>query len=147
MLSAGRQRGGEAAFSGEQDLQRVTSRQPSTREADDGMADLAPACRATEAMRDVLLRLPGVAPAERNASMLSLAQLLITVNTTLKARFRHDPAYTMPPLATLAIAAELPRLPEALVKAGGVELLRGQKRYVAAILAATRMVHGALDRA
>ena len=60
-------------------------------------------------------------------------------------RFRHDPAYTVPPLPTLSIAAELPALSPELRRFGEVELMRGQNRYVAALRAATALVEGALS--
>jgi hypothetical protein len=66
------------------------------------------------------------------------------VNTTREPRFRHDPAYTVPPLPTLAVAAELPSLPDALRRAGSVELLRGQNRFIASIRSAIRLVESAL---
>jgi hypothetical protein len=113
--------------------------------ASKGMADLAAARAATEALRAALARLPGAPLAARNAALQELSRVLVPINYTREPRFRHDPAYTVPPLPTLAVAAELPDLPEALQRPGKVELMRGQNRYVAAILAATRLVEQALS--
>jgi N-acetylated-alpha-linked acidic dipeptidase len=113
-------------------------------EASDGMADLGRARDATQALRQALEKLSQASPAARNAASLRLARVLVPLNATREPRFRHDPAYTVPPLPTLAVAAELPKLPETLRRSGAVELLRGQNRYVAAIRAATKLVEGAL---
>ncbi|HWL80400.1 MAG TPA: M28 family peptidase [Roseomonas sp.] len=113
-------------------------------DASEGMADLSAARAETEALRSAVEKLAHAAPAARNAAILGLARILVPVNATREPRFRHDPAYTVPPLPTLAIAAELPKLPEALRRSGGVELMRGQNRYVAAMRAATRMVREAV---
>jgi hypothetical protein len=73
-----------------------------------------------------------------------LSRILVPINYTREPRFRHDPAYTVPPLPTLAVAAELPELSEELRRHGLVELMRGQNRFIAAIRAATKLVEGAL---
>lgn len=112
--------------------------------ASDGMADLSQARAATEALRAAVDKLATAPTPARNAALLGLSRLLVPVNATREPRFRHDPAYTVPPLPTLAVAAELPKLPEALRKPGAVELLRGQNRYVAAIRAATKLAAGAV---
>ncbi|MBO1076203.1 M28 family peptidase (plasmid) [Roseomonas marmotae] len=108
------------------------------------MADLSAARAATRMLRTAVEKLEHAGPGVRNATSLNLARLLIPLNATREPRFRHDPAYTVPPLPTLAVAAELPNLPEKLRRSGHVELMRGQNRYVAAVRAATRMVEGAL---
>ena len=52
---------------------------------------------------------------------------------------------TVPPLPTLAVAAELPRLPTAAASASRkTQLLRGQNRFVAAMREAERIVAQAL---
>ena len=66
------------------------------------------------------------------------------INYTREPRFRHDPAYTVPPLPTLTVAAELAALAPDLRRFGEVELMRGQNRFVAAMRAATAMVEEAL---
>jgi len=74
-----------------------------------------------------------------------LSRILVPINYTREPRFRHDPAFTVPPLPTLVTAAELPGMAEELRRFGEVELMRGQNRYVAAIRAATRLVEGAIS--
>ncbi len=78
-----------------------------------------------------------------------MARILIPINSTREPRFRHDPAYTVPKLPTLAVAAELAamaiRSPAPLRE---VELMRGQNRFVAAIDQAREAVgrfHGRSD--
>ncbi|UFN48923.1 M28 family peptidase [Roseomonas sp. OT10] len=111
--------------------------------ASSGMADLAPAREAVAALRQALSALEGAPTAARNAALQELSRLLVPINYTREPRFTHDPAYTVPPLPTLAVAAELPSLPEHLRRPGQVELMRGQNRFVAALNAATRRVRQA----
>ncbi len=113
-----------------------------------GLADLSPAREATRALKQALQRLGTAPAARRNAALQELSRILVPINTTREPRFRHDPAYTVPPLPTLAVAAELPALEGGLRKSGQVELMRGQNRYLAAIGAAKRLVEfgaGALN--
>ena len=112
--------------------------------ASGGMADLSAARDATASLKEALGKLPLEPAAAQNEAMMELARLLVPINTTREPRFRHDPAYTVPPLPTLAVAAELPGLPEHLRRAGGVELMRGQNRFVAAMRAAVRAVERAM---
>ena len=65
---------------------------------------------------------------------------------TREPRFRHDPAFTCPPLPTLQVAAELPRLPESLRGFGQTQLLRGQNRFIAAMHEAGEIVARATGR-
>lgn len=81
--------------------------------------------------------------AERNAAIHDLARILVPINYTREARFAHDPAYTVPPLPGLAVAAEMPQLDAALQRPAQVELMRGQNRFVAALRAATHRVQQA----
>jgi hypothetical protein len=108
--------------------------------ASQGMADLSAAREATERLKVALGRLGNAPAATKNAVLHALGRILVPINYTREPRFRHDPAYTVPPLPTLAVAAELPDLPEALRKPAQVELMRGQNRYLAAMEAATRLV-------
>ncbi|MFI5015502.1 MAG: M28 family metallopeptidase [Hyphomicrobiales bacterium] len=110
-----------------------------------GLADLSAARAATEGLKAALTRLSqSKRPAEaRNAALQGLARILVPINYTREPRFRHDPAFTVPPLPTLAVAAELPGLSEALRRSGEVELMRGQNRYVAAMRAAKKLVEEA----
>lgn len=112
--------------------------------ASKGLANLTLAREATQTLRAALGELPKASVLKRNAAIAGMARLLVPVNTTREPRFRHDPAYTVPPLPTLAVAAELPSLPEGLRRSGSVELMRGQNRYVAAVRAATRLAASAL---
>jgi hypothetical protein len=116
-------------------------------QASKGAADLAPARAATLALKQALSKLSqSKAPAaRRNAAIKGLSRILVPINYTREPRFRHDPAYTVPPLPTLAIAAELPNLSPELRRFGEVELVRGQNRYVAALRAATALVQGAMS--
>ncbi len=109
-----------------------------------GLADLGPARTATEAFDAALVRLQSAPAAARNAALHDLARILVPLNTTREPRFRHDPAYTVPPLPTLTVAAELASLSGEARYAGEVELTRGQNRVVAALRAATRRVEAAL---
>jgi N-acetylated-alpha-linked acidic dipeptidase len=68
----------------------------------------------------------------------------VPINYTREPRFRHDPAYTVPPLPTLAVAAEIASMSADMQRYAAVELMRGQNRYVAALTAARRVVEGAL---
>ena len=111
--------------------------------ASDGMADLSAARQATEALKEALGTLKLEPAAAQNEASMELARILVPINSTREPRFRHDPAYTVPPLPTLAVAAELPSLPEHLRRPGQVELMRGQNRYVAALRAARRAVERA----
>lgn len=112
--------------------------------ASKGMADLAPARAATEAFKAALATL-ATAPADRrNAALAELARVLVPINYTREPRFRHDPAYTVPPLPTLAIAAELPDFTDDhLRRCAQTELLRGQNRFLAAMDQALRIVQAA----
>ena len=114
--------------------------------ASKGTADLTPARADTQALKSALERLvhSNASIAAKNHALQGLARILVPINYTREPRFRHDPAYTVPPLPTLAIAAELPDLPDALKRSGGVELMRGQNRYRAAIAAATALVESAM---
>jgi N-acetylated-alpha-linked acidic dipeptidase len=115
-------------------------------DASQGIADLSAARTATIALKDALGRLQrsGVSTAQRNGVIKQLSRLLVPINFTREPRFRHDPAYTVPPLPTLAVAAELLAMPQDLRRFGEVELMRGQNRYVAALRAASALVEGAM---
>ena len=109
--------------------------------ASQGMADLAPARDATEALKVALANLNAAPVARRNAVLMELARILVPVNYTREPRFRHDPAYTVPRLPTLAVAAELPQFVETHERrCATVELVRGQNRFVSAMEQARRLV-------
>src|SRR5260370_21359988 len=103
-----------------------------------GLADLAPARAATEALKQALARLPDAAPDRRNAVLHELSRVLVPINYTREPRFRHDPAYTVPKLPTLAVAADLAAFGhDHMRRVALTELMRGQNRYRAAIEQAT----------
>lgn len=109
--------------------------------ASQGLADLGPARAATEALKAALAGLETAPLEKRNAALQELARVLVPVNYTREPRFRHDPAYTVPPLPTLAVAAELPEFAEGhMRKMAQTELLRGQNRFLAAMEQARRIV-------
>ena len=112
--------------------------------ASGGLADLSACTAAVEALKAGLAKLDGADPGRRNTALLALARILVPVNTTREPRFRHDPAYTVPPLPTLAVAAELPGYAnDHMRRVAEVELLRGQNRFLAALAEAKRMVDAA----
>ena len=114
--------------------------------ASGGLADLSVARTATLALRDALQALSGLAADRRNEVLHELGRILVPVNYTREPRFRHDPAYTVPKLPTLAIAAELPGYTDPhLRRIALTEFMRGQNRYVGAIEQARRLVRSALD--
>ena len=115
------------------------------RKASQGQADLTPAQAATEALKAALARLDAAPAARRNMVLMELARIMVPVNYTREPRFRHDPAYTVPPLPTLAVAAELPRFTDPHERrCAMVELMRGQNRFLAAMQEARRLVETAI---
>jgi hypothetical protein len=112
--------------------------------ASKGLADLSAARTATLALKADLAGLDSVDIEKRNVALFELSRILVPINYTREARFRHDPAYTVPKLPTLAVAAELPEFAEGhMRRVAQVELLRGQNRFVAAIEHARRVVAAA----
>jgi N-acetylated-alpha-linked acidic dipeptidase len=113
-------------------------------------ADLTPSRTALEALKSRLQALhAGIAsgrvkPDAANEALMRLARVLVPINFTREPRFRHDPAYTVPPLPTLAVATELSRLQPPRLGFAKTQLLRGQNRFVAAMNDAVRIVDGAL---
>jgi N-acetylated-alpha-linked acidic dipeptidase len=79
-----------------------------------------------------------------NEALVRLARILVPINFTREPRFRHDPAYTVPPLPTLASAAEIPSLPAAKRGFGKTQAVRGQNRFVAAMRESRRIVEAAM---
>ena len=71
--------------------------------------------------------------------------MLVPINYTQTPRFRHDPAYTVQPLPTIAVAGDLAEIgDDHLRRVALVELMRGQNRLVAALGEAQRIVERAL---
>jgi hypothetical protein len=111
------------------------------------MADLSVSRRAIETLKAALARLDAAPVAARNAVLMELARILVPLNYTREPRFRHDPAYTVPPLPTLAVAADLPQFEDAHERrCAAVELMRGQNRFLAAMERARRLVDTATGR-
>ena len=69
-----------------------------------------------------------------------LARILVPINYTAVSGFRHDPALPIPPLPTIALAAELERQAPDKVGFAKVQLTRGQNRLVAALREAERLI-------
>ncbi|MEM9012835.1 MAG: M28 family peptidase [Pseudomonadota bacterium] len=84
----------------------------------------------------------GAVPAgTANQVIQDLARILVPINFTREARFRHDPALTVPPLPTLSAAGDL----DYHERTGNLgfaqtQLVRGQNRLVAALGQAVRHV-------
>jgi phosphoribosylamine-glycine ligase len=78
-----------------------------------------------------------------NAVLQGLARILVPLNFTREPRFRHDPAYTVPPLPALAVAGEWTHLPAEHRGFALTQLLRGRNQTIAARRDATRMVTAA----
>jgi hypothetical protein len=109
--------------------------------ASKGHADLSASVAATQALKDSLAGLAAAPLADRNSVLMQLSRILVPINYTKAPRFRHDPAYTVPKLPTLAIAADLAEFTvDHLRRTAEVDLMRGQNRFVAAMHAATRLV-------
>ena len=109
-----------------------------------GLADLSPARDAVAGLKAALGRLGAAPVAAQNAARHELARVLVPINYTQEARFRHDPAYTVQPLPTLAVAADLAEMGDGhLRRVAQVQLLRGQNRFLAAIDQARRIVQQA----
>ena len=113
--------------------------------ASGGLADLSRARAATAALKGALAKLPSAPIAARNAVLMELARVLVPINYVREPRFRHDPAYTVMPLPTIAIAGELGDFKDDhKLRMAQVELMRGQNRLLAALDQATRMVQAAI---
>jgi N-acetylated-alpha-linked acidic dipeptidase len=112
--------------------------------ASKGHADLSAAKDSVRALKDSLKRIANASAEARNAVIHELSRILVPINYTREPRFRHDPAYTVPKLPTLAVAAELAEFTDDhLRRCGQVELMRGQNRFVAALAEAQRLVERA----
>jgi hypothetical protein len=83
-------------------------------------------------------------PAKANPVITGLARILVPINFTREARFRHDPAVPVPQLPALAAAAEIAAMPPDRQGFARTQLTRGQNRVVAALRQARRMVEDVL---
>jgi hypothetical protein len=108
--------------------------------------DLTPSKRAAEELLARLERFHADLAAQRIASpkanrvIQDLARLLVPINFTREARFRHDPAVTIPQLPTLSAAGELDRFDADSLGFALTQLTRGQNRVVATLRAAMRHI-------
>jgi hypothetical protein len=84
-----------------------------------------------------------IPPAAANHAILRLARILVPINFTREARFRHDPALPVPPLPTLAWTRELGEFDDHQIGFALTQLTRGQNRLVAALREARSLVEGA----
>jgi hypothetical protein len=101
--------------------------------------DLAPARAAAEGLLAALEAFQGrlaagaIPAAAANAVIQGLARILVPLNFTREARFRHDPALTIPPLPALSAAGELDQhVADGTLGFARTQLTRGQNRVVAA---------------
>ena len=117
--------------------------------ASNGLADLADAKAAVDALSKSLdafyarVSSGAIEPAVANEAIRQLSRILVPINFTREPRFRHDPAYTIPPLPTIAIAEELPHLSENERGFGQTQLKRGLNRLIAALRQARRLADSA----
>ncbi len=74
-----------------------------------------------------------------NQVIQDLARILVPINFTRVARFHHDPALTIPPLPSIAVAGELDKHGETLGFAK-TQLVRGQNQLVSALRQARRHI-------
>jgi hypothetical protein len=84
-----------------------------------------------------------VPAAAANDVVMGLARILVPLNYTRQARFRHDPATPVPPLPAIATASELDQHQGAALGFALTQLMRGQNRLVAGLREARRMVEAA----
>ncbi len=75
-----------------------------------------------------------------NEVIAGLARILVPLNFTREARFRHDPALPVPPLPTLSTATELDGFDAETIGFARTQLMRGQNRVVSALRDARRWV-------
>lgn len=107
--------------------------------------DLSPSRSAADALLAALEDFygkvtDGAVPEDRaNTVIQDLARILVPINFCREARFRHDPAATIPPLPTIHTAMELDQHIDTLGFAQN-QLLRGQNRLVAALKQAQRHI-------
>ncbi|WP_309084895.1 M28 family peptidase [Chelativorans sp.] len=81
-----------------------------------------------------------IEPKAANQVIQDLARILVPINFTRVNRFRHDPALTIPPLPSIAAAADLDRFDETTLGFAKTQLVRGQNRLVSALRQACRHI-------
>ena len=87
----------------------------------------------------------GISSEVANDVIMRLARILVPINFTREARFRHDPALPVPALPTLVVATELDQHTNGTLGFAQTQLKRGQNRVVAAMHEARRYVERALN--
>lgn len=108
--------------------------------------DLGPSKQAVDGLHAALeafysgIESGGIAPGDANQVIQDLARILVPINFTREARFRHDPALTVPPLPTIAVATELDDHAGENEGFALTQLTRGQNRLVSAVNQAKRQV-------
>ncbi|WP_349365806.1 MAG: M28 family peptidase [Nitratireductor rhodophyticola] len=78
--------------------------------------------------------------ATANTVIQDLARILVPINFTRVNRFSHDPALTIPPLPSIAAAADLDDFDENTLGFAKTQLVRGQNRLISALRQAQRHV-------
>lgn len=107
---------------------------------------LAPSRAAVEALNRALdafyakVEQKRVSAAAASEVVMRLARILVPLNYTRQARFRHDPATPVPPLPTIATATELDQHQGPALGFALTQLTRGQNRLVASLRDAQRLV-------
>jgi len=108
--------------------------------------DLSPSKKAVEELSAALegfyagVTAGKIAPKAANQVIQDLARILVPINFTRVNRFRHDPALTIPPLPSIAAAADLDRYDETTLGFARTELVRGQNRLISALRQACRYI-------
>lgn len=108
--------------------------------------DLTPSRKAVEELAAALDAFYGdvkagkIAPRAANTVIQDLARILVPINFTRVSRFSHDPALTIPPLPSIAVAAELDGHGEETLGFARTQLVRGQNRLVSALRQAKRHI-------
>jgi N-acetylated-alpha-linked acidic dipeptidase len=112
--------------------------------------DLGPAAVEVDLLDAALGRLHDgvaagrVAAGAANSIILRLARILIPLNYSKEARFRHDPALPVAPLPMVAAAVDVASMPPGQRGFALTTLLRGRNRIVADLRAARQLVEGVL---
>jgi N-acetylated-alpha-linked acidic dipeptidase len=75
-----------------------------------------------------------------NTIIQELARILIPVNFNRSARFRHDPALTIPPLPALDAASKIAGLDTDGQGFARTQLVRGQNHVIAEFRAAQTLI-------
>lgn len=111
--------------------------------------DLGPSKAAAEGLKAALVAFYDKAGSGKlgadaaNAVIRDLARILVPINFAREPRFRHDPALTVPPLPTIATAAELDQFDATTLGFAQTQLVRGQNRLVSALNQARRLIEAA----